>query len=161
MPFLFYSYLFLCIHNKITHYCKYYSFNDLFHSVIMNTILFSHVNYSSILNGFVVFSLDYIKSKRCLFCSHSSVFMRDSPDVDVCRGLSMCKFKWRHNSRLTDLVRVFLLHSSRRRFVRHAVIEGEWVTAENQSVTGHLWVMCPRCSADLLVFLKRLTRASA
>lgn len=34
------------------------------------------------------------------------------------------------------------------------------MTAENQSVTGHLWVMCLRCSAaDLLVFLKRLTRA--
>jgi len=93
----------------------------------MNTILFSHdVNYSSVLNGFVVFSLDYqLKTLPLLFCSHSSVFMRDSPDVDVCRGLSMCKFKWRHNSRLTDLVRVFLLHSSRRRFVRHAVIEGE------------------------------------
>ncbi|KAL1257453.1 hypothetical protein QQF64_010697 [Cirrhinus molitorella] len=51
-------------------------------------------------------------------------------------------------------------HSCRCRFVRHAAIEGERVTAENQSVTGHLWVMCPRCSAaDLLVFLKRLTRA--
>lgn len=34
------------------------------------------------------------------------------------------------------------------------------MTAENQSVTGHLWVMCMRCSAaDLLVFSKRFTRA--
>ncbi len=34
------------------------------------------------------------------------------------------------------------------------------MTAENQSVTGHLWVMCLRCSAaDLLVFSKRFTRA--